>query len=326
MESGGAIPGDSVRARLRNLLRTRHYSLRTERAYVHWAQRFVSFHRGRHPAQMGAREVVEFLSHLAVREHVAASTQNQALNALVFLYREVLGRSLEGLHDAVRAKRSKRLPVVLTEGEARALLAAMAGPAGLVAGLLYGSGLRLLEAIRLRVKDLDFGRREIVVRDGKGRRDRVTMLPEALRGPLRQQLEFAGALHRADLAEGCGAVYLPDALWRKYPNAAREWPWQYVFPALQRSRDPRSGAERRHHLSEVSVQRAVKHAVQAAKIQKHATCHSLRHSFATHLLERGQDIRTVQELLGHRSVTTTMIYTHVLNRGGLGVSSPLDRS
>lgn len=318
--------GDSIRDRLRRAIRTRHYSRRTEQAYVYWAERFVAFHRGRHPARMGGPEVVAFLGHLAERQNVAASTQNQAFNALVFLYREVLEAPLEGLGPIVRARRPRRLPVVLTEQEVRALLEAMTGVPGVVAALLYGSGLRLLEALRLRVKDVDFDRGEIVIREGKGRRDRVTMLPHSLRDTLLHQLEVARAYHRADLAQGFGAVFLPGALDRKYPAAPKEWHWQYVFPAQRRSVDRRSGGERRHHLHESTVQRAVKAAVRRAGIAKNASCHSLRHSFATHLLERGQDIRTVQELLGHRSVATTMVYTHVLNRGGLGVASPLDGS
>jgi integron integrase len=310
--------------RVRRAIQLRHYSVRTEHAYVHWVRRFVLFHGKRHPAGMGAPEVSAFLSHLATHGRVAASTQNQARNALLFLYREVLLQPLPELEEVVRAKPPHRLPVVLTPGEVAALLAALSGPPRLVAALLYGSGLRLLEGLHLRVKDLEFERGEILVRDGKGRRDRVTMLPRRLTGALRQQLEIARALHRADLGEGFGAVFLPDALARKYPSADREWGWQYVFPAAQRSVDPRSGEERRHHLSESSVQRAVRAGVRRAGLVKAASCHTLRHSFATHLLERGQDIRTVQELLGHRSVATTMIYTHVLNRGARGVTSPLD--
>ena len=286
----------------------------------------MAFHRGRHPARMGGPEVVAFLGHLAERKHVAASTQNQALNALVFLYREVLEAPLEGHGPIVRARRPRRLPVVLTEQEVRALLGAMSGVPGVVAALLYGSGLRLLEALRLRVKDIDFDRGEIVVREGKGRRDRVTVLPHSLRDALLHQLGVARAYHCTDLAQSFGEVFLPGALDRKYPAAPKEWHWQYVFPAQRRSVDQRSGGERRHHLHESTVQRAVKAAVRRAGIAKNASCHSLRHSFATHLLERGQDIRTVQELLGHRSVATTMVYTHVLNRGGLGVASPLDGS
>ena len=316
---------DSVRGRLRSAIRIRHYSRRTEKAYLYWAERFVAFHRGKHPARMGGAEVVSFLSHLAERQNVAASTQNQAFNALVFLYGQVLGTPLEELGPIVRARRPRRLPVVLTEQEARDLIGAISGSPRLVASLLYGSGLRLLEALRLRVKDVDFGRGEIRVRDGKGRRDRVTMLPRSLGDDLRRQLEVAHAYHRADLAEGFGEVGLPDALARKYPGAPKEWHWQYVFPGQRRSLDSCSGCERRHHLHESTVQRSVKAALRRTGIAKNASCHSLRHSFATHLLERGQDIRTVQELLGHRSVATTMVYTHVLGRGAGGVASPLDR-
>jgi integron integrase len=323
-----AAPGRGGSPRLldqvRAAVRLRHYSLRTEQAYVHWIRRFILFHGKRHPREMGPREVTRFLSHLATERHVAASTQNQALNALVFLYREVLELAMPDLEDVVRARRPKRLPVVLEASEVQGLLAELAGQHRPIAALLYGSGLRLLEALRLRAKEIDFARGELLVRDGKGQRDRVTMLPEALREPLRRQLEVARRLHLADLRAGFGAVWLPDALERKYPGAARDWRWQWVFPAQHRSRDPRSGRERRHHLSPGAMQRAVKRAAARCGIAKSASCHTLRHSFATHLLERGHDIRTVQELLGHRSVATTMIYTHVLNRGGRGVSSPLD--
>ncbi|MFC3606737.1 integron integrase [Stutzerimonas tarimensis] len=311
--------------RLREQIRLRHYSIRTEAAYVHWAGAFIRFHRMRHPQEMGAAEVEQFLSHLAVDRHVSASTQNQALAALLFLYKQVLGVQLPWLDDVVRAKRPDRLPVVLSVDETRRLLACLDGEVGLVAGLLYGAGLRLLEAVRLRVKDVDFARREIVVRDGKGMKDRVTLLPDALVSRLQLHLEQVRAGHCTDLAEGYGEVYLPFALARKYPNAPREWGWQYVFPAARLSIDPRSGVRRRHHLDEKRVQRAFKKAVREAGIDKPAPPHTLRHCFATHLLESGQDIRTVQELLGHTNVKTTMIYTHVLNRSGYGVLSPLDR-
>ncbi len=311
---------------VREACRVRHYSQRTERAYTQWVKRFVLFHAKRHPREMGAVEVGAFLSHLAVAGRVSASTQNQALAALVFLYRQVLDAPALPfeLDDLVRARVPSRLPVVLSQDETRALLANLAGESRLVAALLYGAGLRLLEALRLRVKDLDLERGEIVVRDGKGRKDRVTMLPRSLAADLRAQLERAHALHTGDLASGYGAIALPDALERKYPGAARDWGWQWVFPASRRFRDGETGTERRHHLHETVVQRAVRRAVHAAGIAKPASCHTLRHSFATHLLASGYDIRTVQELLGHRDVRTTMIYTHVLNRGGRGVRSPLD--
>jgi len=309
---------------VRNELRLRHYSARTEEAYVHWVRRFVLFHGKRHPAGLGAPEIAAFLSHLACARGVAASTQNQALNALVFLYRHVLRQAIPELEGLVRAQRPRRLPVVLDRAEVRALLTQLDGEPGLVASLLYGAGLRLLEALTLRVKDVDFAVREIRVRRGKGGRDRVVPLPEAVTEPLRAQLRRVRRLHEADLAAGFGAVVLPQALARKYPGAERELGWQWVFPASRRHRDASCGGERRHHLHETAVQRAVKRAVRAAGIAKPASCHTLRHSFATHLLASGYDIRTVQELLGHRSVETTMVYTHVLNRGGRGVRSPLD--
>lgn len=310
---------------LREQIRVRHYSIRTEDVYVKWVRDFVRFHGLRHPSEMGAAEVEQFLSHLAVRRQVSASTQNQALSALLFLYKHVLRIELPWLDDVVRAKRPERLPVVLTREETQRLLALLEGEIALVAGLLYGAGMRLMEVVRLRVKDVDFARREILVRDGKGMKDRVTLLPQALAAPLQLHLEQVNALHRSDLAAGFGAVYLPFALARKYPKAATEWGWQYVFPAARLSVDPRSSVRRRHHLDEKKVQRAFKGAVRAAGLIKPVTPHTLRHCFATHLLESGQDIRTVQELLGHADVKTTMIYTHVLNRGGLGVLSPLDR-
>jgi integron integrase len=306
-------------------MRLRHYSIRTEDAYVQWIRRFIRFSGGRHPREMGSEEIIAFLSHLAIEGKVAAATQNQALNAISFLYRRVLDRELGDLGSMVRAKKRRHLPVVLTRSEVIELLSRLDGVHRLAAGLMYGAGLRLMETVRLRVKDLDLERRELVIRNGKGGRDRVTVLPARLVGPMRGQLVHARALHRADLAEGFGSVFLPDALARKYRGADREWPWQYAFPAAARSRDPRSGAMRRHHLGEGAVQRAVKRAAREAGLVKRASCHSLRHSFATHLLESGYDIRTVQQLLGHRSVTTTMVYTHVLNRGGLAVQSPLDQ-
>ena len=310
----------------RRVMRLRHYSIRTEDAYVQWIRRFIRFSGGRHPREMGSEEIIAFLSHLAIEGKVAAATQNQALNAISFLYRRVLDRELGDLGSMVRAKKRRHLPVVLTRSEVNGLLSRLDGVHRLAAGLMYGAGLRLMETVRLRAKDLDLERREIVIRNGKGGRDRVTVLPARLVGPLRDQLARARAIHQADLTEGFGSVFMPDALARKFRGANREWPWQYVFPAAARSRDPRSGAMRRHHFGEGAIQRAVKRAVREAGLVKRASCHSLRHSFATHLLEGGYDIRTVQQLLGHRSVTTTMVYTHVLNRGGLAVRSPLDQS
>ena len=312
---------DQLRARMRRL----GLSVRTEEAYVGWVRRFILANDKRHPRELGARQVESFLTHLATRAHVSASTQNQALSALLFLYREVLQQELPWMDDIRRAKRPERLPVVLSREEVAALLAEMTGVSWLMASLLYGSGLRLMECVRLRVQDVDLLRREIVVRHGKGGKDRRTMLPAMLIEPLQNQFAEARRIHERDLRAGFGEVWLPDALARKYPNAAREWSWQYLFPASTRSTDPRSGIVRRHHLDESVLQRAVKTAVRRARIAKPATCHTLRHSFATHLIEDGYDIRTVQELLGHKDVSTTQIYTHVLNRGGLGVYSPLDR-
>jgi integron integrase len=311
---------DQVRERLR----VKHYSIRTETQYIQWIRRFIYFHGKRHPRDMGGPEVEAYLTHLAVDGHVAASTQNQALSALLFLYREVLEMELPWLDKVTRARRPKRLPVVLTREEVRRVLDGMAGVYGLMARLLYGTGMRLMECVRLRVKDVDFERLEIIVRDGKGGKDRVTMLPVSIAQDLQSHLNKRRLLFDDDVARGKAAVHLPDALARKYPNAETEWGWQYVFPSASYSIDPRSGAERRHHLDEKQLQRAVKRAVQASGIAKPATPHTLRHSFATHLLERGQDIRTIQELLGHKDVATTMIYTHVLNKGGRGVVSPLD--
>ena len=310
----------------RERLRVQHYSLRTEDAYLHWARRFIHFHGKRHPREMGGPEVEAFLSHLATEGRVASSTQNQALAALLFLYREVLQKELPWMDGMVRAKRPARVPVVLTEGEVRALLGQLDGTRWLAPSLLYGTGMRLLEGLRLRVKDVDFERREITVRDGKGGRDRRTMLPERLLEPLRTHLERVKVLHERDLSEGFGDVYLPFALARKYPHAGRSWPWQYVFPSGSRSTDPLDGVIRRHHLDEKVIQRAVSEAARKAGIAKPVSPHVLRHSFATHVLEAGYDIRTVQELLGHKDVSTTMIYTHVLNKGGRGVKSPLDSS
>ncbi len=311
--------------RLRREIRVRHYSLRTEMAYVDWVKRFILFHGKRHPSQLGIGEVESFLSNLALERKVSASTQNQAKSALLFLYKFVLREELPWLDEVVQAKHSRRLPVVLSPGEARKLLDQMRGTTGLLASLLYGTGMRLMEGLRLRVKDVDFDRFEVIVREGKGKKDRITMLPEALRDPLKAHLKRVRALHEADLAEGFGEVYLPDALAAKFPSASRAWGWQWIFPSALRSVDPRSGAERRHHLHAESVQRAVRLAAQTAELAKPVTPHVLRHSFATHLLQSGYDIRTVQELLGHRDVETTMIYTHVLNRSGRGVRSPLDQ-
>ena len=317
-EAGPAgAPKPRLLDRVRAAIRARHYSLRTEKAYVHWVKRYIFFHGKRHPAEMGAPEVTQFLTSLAVQDKVAASIQNQALGALLFLYREVLGVELPWLDDVVRAKRPQYLPVVLTRDEVRAVLQRLDGVARLMAILLYGAGLRLLECCRLRVKDVDFATNQIVIRDGKGHKDRVTMLPAAVKAALAAHIEIERVReqHQADLRQGAGWVELPGALARKYPNAGREWGWHWVFPATRFYVDRITGQRRRHHLHESVLQRAV----------KPATCHTFRHSFATHLLEESHDIRTVQELLGHQDVSTTMIYTHVLNRGPAGVRSPADR-
>ena len=312
---------DQVRAKIR----LKHYSIRTEQAYTDWIKRFILHFGKRHPSELGASEVEQFLTYLAVEGRVAAATQNQAKSALLFLYREVLALELPWLGEVAKAKAPKRLPVVLTPGEVQAILRELSGVHWLIGSLLYGTGMRLLESLRLRVKDIDFERGEILIRDGKGFKDRVTMLPATLVQPLQAQLQVAQRLHEKDLEAGYGHVYLPDALAAKYPGRDQDWGWQYVFPSAQRSVDPRSGIERRHHLQDQAVQRAMRAAVRKTGQAKPASPHTLRHSFATHLLEGGYDIRTVQELLGHADVSTTMIYTHVLNRGGRGVVSPLDR-
>jgi len=319
------IPPPKLLDQVRDKLRVKHYSIRTEQSYVDWIKRYILFHGKRHPKDLGARDLEAFLTHLAVAGKVAAATQNQAKSALLFLYREVLEIALPWLDNVTQAKAPKRLPVVLTVKEVQAVMAGMSGTHALIARLLYGSGMRLMEAVRLRVKDVEFSRREILIREGKGFKDRVTMLPDAVIEPLLRHLEKVKMLHEEDLALGHGEVYLPYALDKKYPNAGREWGWQYVFPSRNLSVDPRSGKQRRHHVDEKGVQRAMKQAVQDAGLVKPATPHTLRHSFATHLLQSGYDIRTVQELLGHSDVSTTMIYTHVLNKGGRGVMSPLDK-
>lgn len=307
---------------VREAIRVRQYSIRTEQAYVGWIKRFILFHGKRHPAELGEREVTALLTSLAVDGQVAGSMQNQALNALVFLYRVVLERELADV-NAIRAKQPQKIPVVMTPEEVGRVLRALEGVHWMAACLMYGSGLRLMEAMRLRVQDLDFGHKAIVVRDGKGGKDRVVTLADELIIPLQRHLQAVRNVHDKDLADGFGEVYLPFALAKKYPKAPFEWSWQYVFPAASRSVDPRSGVTRRHHLGEQSVQRAVKQAVRSVGVNKKTSCHTLRHSFATHLLERDMDIRTVQEQLGHMDIHTTQIYTHVLNRGGLAVVSPL---
>jgi len=319
-QAGGRSP---FLEKVRGVIRVRQYSIRTERAYVDWVKRYICFHEKRHPAEMGEAEVVAFLTHLAVARKVSPSTQNQALNALVFLYRHVLEHPLGELQGAVRAKRAARVPTVLSPQEVARLLSRLRGTHWLVACLLYGSGLRLMEAVRLRVKDIDFRYRSVFVRDGKGRKDRVVTLPDDLGAPLGDHLKVRRTLFDQDSRAGHGSVYLPFALARKYPGAPTQWQWQYVFASTMLSRDPRSGTVRRHHIHENTIQKAVKRAVRAAGIEKPASCHTLRHSFATHLLERGADIRTVQEQLGHSDVKTTQIYTHVLQRGGRAVVSPL---
>jgi integron integrase len=310
---------------LRAIIRCKHYSIRTEDSYVDWVKRFLAFHAGLPPERLAEPEISSFLTFLAVREKVAASTQNQALNALVFFFRYVLHKNLDAPFQLVRAKRPIRLPTVLSKSEVATVLQHLSGTPRLMTQLLYGSGLRLMEVLRLRVKDIDFHLHQILVRDGKGSKDRITMLPNQLIDPLQSQLEIVRQIHEADLERGFGCVYLPYALERKCPAAAREWKWQYVFPSDRLSSDPRTGKMRRHHVDESGLQKAIHAAALSAEIRKPVGCHTFRHSFATHLLEAGYDIRTVQELLGHKDVQTTMIYTHVLGRGGLAVRSPLDQ-
>ena len=309
---------------VREVIRKKHYSIRTEKSYTDWIKRYILFHGKRHPKEMGEAEISQFLSHLAVKGKVAASTQNQALNAIVFLYKQVLKIDLGQFEDVQWVRKPAKLPTVMTKSEVDRVFVRMSGVYLVIAQILYGSGLRLMECLRLRVKDIDFERNQIIVRDGKGDKDRATMLPNALKPIIADHLHEVKKIHQQDLVQGYGEVYLPHALYRKYPNAPKEWIWQYVFPAGRISIDPRTGTKRRHHIHESQVQRAVRNAVRAAKIPKRVTPHTLRHSFATHLLEAGYDIRNIQELLGHSDVSTTMIYTHVINKGGLGVRSPLD--
>jgi integron integrase len=317
-------PKKKLLDQLREALRSRHYSRRTEQTYCHWVKRYIFFHNVRHPGEMAELEMNQFLTHLAVKEHVSASTQNQALSALLFLYRYVIGREVGDLGQVIRARKPTRLPLVMTRDEVKAVMANLTGDKWLMAALIYGAGLRLMECLRLRVQDIDFSRNEVLVRDGKGAKDRITMLPESLKKPLREHLQRVRMIHEKDLSGGWGRVLMPNALDRKYPNSPVEWRWQWVFPQENRWINTQTGQEGRHHVDESILQKAFKDAVRKADIVKRATCHTLRHSFATHLLEDGHDIRTIQELLGHKDVRTTMIYTHVLNRGGHGVRSPVD--
>ena len=317
-------PANPLFGKVRDLIRLKHYSIRTEKSYLPWVERYLLFHHNKDPKEMGAQEIEDFLSHLAVDLNVSSSTQNQAFNALLFLYREVLKIDLDKSINAIRAKKPRYVPTVMTKEETMRVIAATSREHRLMAKLIYGSGLRLTECLRLRVKDIDFGNNQVVVRDAKGMKDRVTILPENLKVPLKEHLERVKLLHEKDLSKGYGNVYLPYALERKYPRANREFGWQYVFPAKTFSSDPRSGAVRRHHVSENGIEKALRSAVALSGLAKRVTVHTFRHSFATHLLEAGYDIRTVQELLGHKDVSTTMIYTHVLNKPGIIVKSPLD--
>jgi integron integrase len=310
--------------RLREAMRSRHYSRRTEQTYCSWVKRFIYFHNLRHPEEMAEPEINAFLTHLAVKAKISASTQNQALSALLFLYRSVLGKEIGDLGEVIRARKPKRLPVVMTRDEVKAVLSCLTGDKWLAVSLMYGAGLRLMECLRLRVQDIEFSRNEIMVRDGKGAEDRITMLPESLKAPLTNHLRKVKTIHKEDVDAGWGRVLMPNALDRKYPNAPADWRWQWVFPQENRWKNTKTGEEGRHHIDESLVQKAVRDAVAKAGLNKRATCHTFRHSFATHLLEGGYDIRTVQELLGHKDVKTTMIYTHVLNRGPAGVRSPVD--
>lgn len=317
-------PKQKLLDRVRDTLRTKHYSYRTEKSYVDWIKRYILFHQKRHPADMGPEEVRSFITYLATQRQAAASTQNQALSALVFLYKYVLQQELALPSNLIRAERPERLPTVLTHQESISVIDKLTGTPKLMAKILYGSGLRLSECLALRVKDVDFGNHQLIVRDGKGEKDRVSVLPDSIVPELQAHLQTVKAIHQEDLKEGFGEVSLPYALARKYVNAAKEWPWQYLFPASHRSTDPLSKRIKRHHLDESVLQKAVREAGRLAGINKPVSPHTFRHSFATHLLQNGYDIRTVQELLGHKDVKTTMIYTHVLNRGGLAVRSPLD--
>ncbi len=317
--------GDSVLERVRAAIRGRHYSIRTEKSYIDWIQRYILFHNRRNPDAMSGKEINEFLSHLALKENAASSTQNQALCAIIFLYKHVLKQETGELGQLVWAKKPKKIPIVLSKDEVRRVLSQLSGINWIMANLLYGSGLRLMECLRLRVKDIEFDYCQVIVRDGKGQKDRVTALPETVIKALQMHLIKVKQIHEKDIQAGYGKVYLPFALEKKYPKANMEWAWQYVFPASKLSADPRTGIIRRHHLDESVLQRAVKVAMQKAGINKQGSCHSLRHSFATHLLEDGYDIRTVQELLGHENLNTTMIYTHVMKKGGLGIKSPADK-